>query len=211
MMENQDDIALIDLAVAFFSAVLVIFVFVEFNISDTPEQDPQASIGQEDTWITAQPATWQPVNTRGGFGFYDGKVLVVLDMTGLGAGIVDPLKSYIDAANGLTWSAGAPVAPNAFRVAARFQPESHPAAWRRGEIIAPEDTSGKTCPDVPAPLLTVFVPKTVADLAPLADLATRCDLRLRYEFINARPSKDRPVSFAIDLEPSDFRRERMFR
>lgn len=210
-MENQDDIALIDLAVAFFAAVVVIFAFVEFNVSDVPESKPQASIGQEESWMAAQPATWQPVNQRGGFGYYDGEALVILDMVGLGAGVVDPLESYVDPVNGLTWFPGSAEAPNAFRVAVRFHPETHPVAWRRGEILDPGVQIEGECLDFPAALLTVFVPNEVVDLAPLAGLATRCQLRMRYEFITAPRSEDRPVSFAIDLEPSDFQRERMFR
>ena len=65
MMQGDDDsTATIDLAIAFFCSVLVLFVFVAFNLEDAPEDPVRTTLGQRDATVTIEPPTWSAINAK---------------------------------------------------------------------------------------------------------------------------------------------------
>ena len=62
-MTDEDDTAALDLSIAFFSAVLMLFAFVAFQMARTPRPDPPATLAQPDT---ARPSdlAYQPDSAR---------------------------------------------------------------------------------------------------------------------------------------------------
>lgn len=210
MSDRADETASIDMAMAFFSAVLVLFVFVKFNTVPDPREPVKVSTGQTVPTVTSWPATWQTINRRGGFGLYVGKELVVFDMSAIGEGLVDKLKSApVPGQSGLS-PGFAGSAPESFDLLWGFVPATPPEAWQDLVIPATQLQDG-ACPDGMPSALNVFVWAELDDLTPLMRFAERCGLGLRFELFDPKRGLEKRSDRAVALQPRSYQGERVFR
>lgn len=210
MSERADETASIDLAMAFFSAVLVLFVFVKFNTIPDPRDPVEVSTGQEVPTLTAQPATWQTINRRGGFGLYVGQELTVFDMAAVGEGIVDKLKSApVPGQSGLSLGFTG-TSPESFDLLWGFVPATPPEAWK-DFVVPAADLQDGACPDGVPQALNVFVWGQLDDLIPLTRFSERCGLSLRFELFDPKRGLEKRSDRAVALQPLSYKRERVFR
>lgn len=207
--EEENDTAAIDLAVAFFSAVLTVFVFVQFVLSDRPENEPRASIGQQHETIAAVTPTWHPIAERGSFAVLRGTTLTVLNLSALSAGIMDSRDGYFADNGGQSFRALEESAPNSFSLTIRFIPSDIPEPWRREVVELANEAA--TCPETVQRVLTVFVGPETENLSPLITHSKACEIYPRFVYTSGKKTDDQLVSQRIGLSPSAYARERIFR
>lgn len=206
MALGEDETASIDISMTFFAAILLIFVFVAFNLA--PEMSPPtATLGQNEETVEALPATWNPVAERGSFALLSGGVLNLLDMKEVARGIVDPTAAVSTEANHASFLAGEGPAPNEFGLALSFTPGALPGAWVSDTLVPEDDTP---CPVGLPSVLTVWVDHREPGLAQTLSWAASCQLRLRVEVLPPAAPSGR-VSRAISLDADSFAMQRMFR
>jgi hypothetical protein len=211
MKRETDDFASIDMAVAFFSAVLILFVFIQFNFTDRPPQEPVASVGQTVPSVTAIAPSWQTVPRRSGVAILDRERLVVLDMSQVSFGVADRGASSQGAAGWMTWSKSglASTPPNAFLLEIYTALSTPPAAWVKDEVVL--DGDAPCLPDL-RPSLIVFATATDTALSPALVFAERCGIDARFEFLDSETDADTITTpLRVGLSPAAYRRERIFR
>ncbi len=211
MRRELEDFASIDVAVTFFAAMLMLFALIQFNFTDNPLEEPRASVGQSIETRTAIAPAWQTVATRSGVAIHDGERLHILDMSQVSAGVADRSAASQGSEGWTTWSqAGASAGPpNAFILEIYMALSSPPAAWIKHSFALGEEAA---CPEGLRPSLVVFIPADDAELAPLLDLADRCGVDVRLEFLRPDTDMERIATpLRVGLSPAAYRRERMFR
>lgn len=206
-MSEADDTAALDLSIAFFSAVLMLFAFVAFQLARTPRPDPVATLSQPDAARPVQPPTWNAVAERGSWAVYDGARMTMLDMDAIAAGMADVLDAYDgdDGYQALTLQSGAD--PRAFALRLSFRPDALPAPWRREVLTAAPDAP---CPETGQRLLRVYVAADVADITPLAAWLDDCGRQLAPLPLR-EPGETGRVTVQIGLGPGSYSAEAMFR
>ncbi|MBB95902.1 MAG: hypothetical protein CML68_15075 [Rhodobacteraceae bacterium] len=206
-MSETDDTAALDLSIAFFSAVLMLFAFVAFQLARTPRPEPAVSLSQPDIARPVQPPTWAAVAERGSWSVYDGTRLTVLDMDAITAGMRDVLNAYDgdDGYQTLTLHDGAD--PRSFSLRLSFRPDALPAPWQ-GEVLAPGPDA--PCPETPRRLLRSYVAADVADVTPLTAYLARCGLTFAPLPLRD-PGESGRVTVQIGLGPGSYAAEAIFR
>lgn len=206
-MTDEDDTAALDLSIAFFSAVLMLFAFVAFQMARTPRPDPPATLAQPDIARPVQPPTWSALPERGSWAVYDGTRLTLLDLDAIARGMRDPLDAHDsdDGYQSLTLHDGAD--PRSFSLRLSFRPDALPAPWQR-EVLRPG-------PDAPCPqggrrILRSYVAADVADVTPLAAYLDRCD-RQFAPLVLPEPGDSGRVTVQIGLGPGSYAAEAIFR
>lgn len=207
MMETGDDTAAIDLAITFFCAVLVLFVFVEFNVDNDPRPEVPVTLGQSETTRELTPPAWSAVNERGSFAVLTETDLAVLDLPALAAGVLDPAAAFQGPEGTTLFNTGPGAAPNDFSLTFGFAPDDLPAPWTRERLTLAADAA---CPETARALVTVLVPAATPDLEPLGAYARRCGFRLRLETL-APPMPDGFVWRRLALSAEHYTAESMFR
>ncbi|MEM8729472.1 MAG: hypothetical protein AAGF79_06090 [Pseudomonadota bacterium] len=204
---DTDDTPALDLSIAFFSAVVMLFAFVAFQLTRLPDPDPPASLGQPDVDRPLLAPTWAAVARRGSWAVYDGLQLTILDTDAIAAGMRDVLDAYQgdDGYQTLTLQDGAD--PRAFALQLSFRPESVPVPWRR-ETRRPGPEA--PCPETGLPLLRTYLAADIADLTPLAAYLARCGRQFAPLPLRAAGETGR-VTVQIGLGPGSYSAEAMFR
>lgn len=204
--DEGDETASIDLAVGFFCSVLMLFVFIDFNVEDVPHSNFTDTAGQTEQTVEMWPAAWSAVNERGNFAILQDTGLTQLNLGAISKGMVSA-KSQYQGENGFQLFSVEPgVAPNSFSLRLNFVLSDIPRPWRRQVIGWNEDT----CFLNSRRLLTVFVPRESPDLAALLAFGQRCGQRLRLMQAGAI-SDDGRTEIKFGLAEGDYSAERMFR
>lgn len=202
---GHDETAAIDLGVAFFCAVLVLFVFVAFNLDDDPRPDVPQTLGQREQTRPLAPPAWSPVAERGSLAVFHAGRLTVLDLAEISAGLADPTRAY-SGDDGFTLAQmRAEPSPAAFALRLSMAVPAIPAPWRRETRDPGPETP---CPETARPLVTVLAPPEAGDLAQLEAYARRCGHRLRIEPV---PERGGMLQIPLGLSSADFAAEGMFR
>jgi len=204
--DEGDETASIDLAVGFFCSVLVLFVFIEFNVADTPRTDVTDTLGQTEQTVEMWPSAWSAVNQRGSFAVWQNTGLTLLDLGVISEGVIAAKFQYQGENGFQSLSVPPGSAPNSFHLTLNFVISDIPLPWQREVVTWNEDACFKGSRS----LLTVFVPRETRDVARLLAFGQRCGLRLRLEPAGALSSDGRTeISFA--LSQGAYSAERMFR
>ena len=178
--ETPDDPASLDLSVAFFSSVLMLFVFVEFNLNTTQTEPPDESLGQLSPTLPAPPGSWRAATPSGEIAVQMGGALFVLDAAHLALGAADPLNDISSEAAWVSFPRTAGLAPNGLHMDISLTAEAPKTQMVRSayDLTDPE----APCPSAPSygPLI-VYVAESGADLGPLLRLSGACALPLRLE------------------------------
>ncbi|QEW20181.1 hypothetical protein LA6_002376 [Marinibacterium anthonyi] len=206
-MTEEDDTAALDLSIAFFSAVLMLFAFVSFQLTRTPRPEPAATLSQPDIARPVQPPTWSAVAERGSWAVYDGTRLTILDMDAIAAGMRDVLDAYDgdDGYQALTLHDDAD--PRSFSLRLSFRPDALPRPWQR-EVLQPAPDSA--CPETGRRLMRTYVAADVADVTGLAAYLDRCNRQFAPLPLRAASDAGR-VTVQIGLTPGSYSAEAMFR
>lgn len=114
--DTSDEIAAIDLAVAFFCTVLVLFVFVAFNIDRDPKTDPFRTTSQDELTIPAPIPAWSAINQRGSFAIWLDDRLLVLDLVEITKGMRIITEQYQGPDGYMSYLRGGEASPASFRV-----------------------------------------------------------------------------------------------
>jgi hypothetical protein len=207
MSDGTDETASIDLSIAFFCTVLVLFVFVAFQPEALPEDPKRQTIGQTEWTRTVQTPGWNAVAERGGFALMSGEMLQILDMDYIGAGIRKPGSIENSARASQSFFAGKGAVLNEFSLSVTLTPGDLPEGIIRASVSMDRDGE---CPGGGARLLTVWAMTKVPDLNPLLEFAKRCGRKLRLES-PLKPASDGTVTLRIALRPGDYTAESMFR
>ena len=210
-MENnvQSDTALIDLAIAFFCSVLVLFVFIAFSIVTKEPRQNVESVAQVEERQELNSAGWNAVRERGDFAFFHQGMLNVLDMSVIARGLQEPETSY-SGPNGdalFSTSSRYKAIPNASNLQLFVDAEAPPLPWLLARVDLTDDFA---CPEALRPQLTVFLLPEEEDLAPLTTFSRACDVRLRFAHTKT-PGEGEPVRLVLVLSPSQFSSQRVFR
>lgn len=178
--ETSDDLASLDLSVAFFSAVLMLFVFVDFNLNTTQVEPPDESLGQLSPTLHAPPGSWRAATPSGEIAVQMGEALYVLDAAHLALGAADPLNDISSDQAWVSFPRMDGFAPNGLHVDISLTPDAPRTQMVRAayDLADPE----VPCPSAPAygPLI-VYVAEASADLGPLLRVGSACALPLRIE------------------------------
>lgn len=215
---NDDSPASVDVSVAFFASVLVLFVFVTFALHrETPRTD-RISTGQTVATTTAISPSWSPIPERTSYAFLSGKQLQVLEMNHFSAAMDAPEKMVsTDAHYENIMVLSNYDAPEAFALDLGTLGGSLPHEWVRTSVRAvPSKNDGcpiddQTMKAFRRRLLSVLVMRTKAvDLPGFVAFADVCNLRYRLIPLPAAGKTGR-VSFRISLQPGSFRFQTIFR
>lgn len=205
MANHDDETASIDLSVAFFSTILMLFVFVAFNLDDAPRDEVEFSIGQTEETIEVIPPAWSALNKRGSFALLSAENLTFLNLTNIAAGMITP-KDQFQGENGYrSYSRKGEPAPNAFQLTLNLLVTDIPEAWR-GETLAFDGP----CPESAHSLVTIILAPEVDELSAIQEFAARCNFRTRYEQTSGLGAEGW-ITFAVGLSESAYSAERMFR
>lgn len=207
MTSDADHTASIDLAVAFFCSVLVLFVFVAFNLDNDPRPEIPVTLAQRTLTREIVPPAWSALTERGSYAVLAENDLVVLDLPAIGTGIQDPSAVFQRTQEYPSYIAGPSAAPNAFSLSFAIRPEDTDAPWQRERLSLEADAD---CPQTARSLITVFLPSTTTNLGPTLAYARRCGLRLRFHPLR-QARADGYVSLRIALSPESYSADRMFR
>ena len=206
-MTDDDDTAALDLSIAFFSAIVMLFAFVAFQMTRAPEADPPVTLRQPDIGRAILPPTWTAVAERGSWAVYDGARLTLLDLDAVTAGMADILTAYDgdDGYQSLTLHGDDD--PRAFALTLSFRPDAIPAPWR-GEAVTPAPDA--SCPETGRRLIRTYVAGDAADLTPLIAYGARCNRQIAPLALRD-PGPSGRVSVRIGLSPASYSAEAMFR
>ena len=204
--DNQSDTASVDLAIAFFCSVLVLFVFIAFSIVAEEPRTNVDSIAQQDETQELNSSGWKAVRERGDFAFYAGGALTILDMSAVALGLHAPEVAYTGQRGETIFSTSSryKAVPNASSLQLYIDAEAPPERWVRARLDLTRDFD---CPQGLRPQLTVFLLPEDEDLAPLSNLSQACDLRLRY----AQAKTPDLLKLVLVLSPRSFTSQSVFR
>jgi hypothetical protein len=205
---DETGTASVDLAVGFFCAVLVLFVFVVFNRDDDPRPDVPVTLAQTELTREIYPGTWSAVNARTSFAVFASETLTILDLPALVAGLADPLQGYSADDGFALFSPLAEDAPYAFALRLSLTVSPVPEAWSREVVVA--FTSDAPCPMSLQPIVTVLTPKDTPDLSPMIAFLRQCGHRARIEVLD-NVSDAGLASLQIGLSAGHYNADRMFR
>ncbi len=221
---NDDNPVSVDVSMAFFAAVLVIFVFVTIQVARITPEDEWPSVGQRVPVAEAVPPTWSVVPERTTFAILSGTTLHVLELDHFARAIDAPLGWVSTRDHGENSSVPKTGAPESFDLKMSTTGENLPTEWIRASIdlsgaerINEENgdtvcTLSKTERDaILRPILTVFVmnlPGT--DLSALTKMTGACGYRHRLSPLG-RPSSSGRISVRIGLSEEAYSAERIFR
>lgn len=210
--ENHDsdatDTSALDLSVAFFCSVLVLFVFVAFNLDDREPLPDQDSLGQEALTVAAEPGMWGAVVPSGRFAVMTDDTLYVVNLARVAQGIVVPSEQVsTDRAWG-NYSDVAGFAANQFTYRLNLNlTDPEPDLIRESIVL---NGSEFACPDWPVRSdLAVFVPDGAFDLGPLLAFGATCNLALRIEPVF--DPEETIASIFFGRSAASYAGERMFR
>lgn len=206
-MTEDDDTAALDLSIAFFSAVLMLFAFVAFQITRTPRPEPAATLRQPDIARPVQPPTWSAVAERGSWAVYDGTDFTILDMDAIAAGMRDVLDAYDGDDGYQTLTLHDDADPRSFSLRLSFRPDALPEPWRR-EVLSPG--LDEPCPETGRPILRTYVAADVPDVTALAAYLDRCGRVFAPVPLREAGDTGR-VTVQIGLSPGSYSAEAMFR
>nr|VFJ90508.1 MAG: hypothetical protein BECKH772A_GA0070896_1002210 [Candidatus Kentron sp. H]VFJ91681.1 MAG: hypothetical protein BECKH772B_GA0070898_1002010 [Candidatus Kentron sp. H]VFJ98298.1 MAG: hypothetical protein BECKH772C_GA0070978_1002010 [Candidatus Kentron sp. H] len=215
---NDDSPVSVDVSVAFFASVLVLFVFVTFALNrETPRVEP-VSTGQIIETAAAIPPSWGPIPERTSYAFLDSRQLQVLEMEHFSVAMVTPEKMVSSDAH----------FENITVLSDRNAPESFslnigtvggvlPSQWVRATVPAVRTQDGgcpideQTWSAFRRNLLSVLVMRSEKiDLPEFVAFADTCGLRYRLIPLPTASAKGR-VNIPISLQPNSFRFETIFR
>ena len=197
-MKNRppDQTTSIDLAVGFFGSVLVLFVFVAFNVSNEPSREKTPTIGQLEATVEVYPPSWSPVMARSSWALLAGERLTILDLSEISR---DRFASPVRPEGYHRYVRSSEPAPNAFELTLiAIDYENLPLAWRREVLQLGENDP---CPDTALDLVSVIFPNGTVGFGALLRFAGRCDFRLRFF---ANPHQGRLLQFPIKLASDDY-------
>jgi hypothetical protein len=203
--DEDDDTAAIDVAVSFFCAVLVLFVFIAFNIDRDPQSPVLETKSQDVLTVPAQVPAWSAINQRGSFAIWEEETLLVLDMSSIGVGMRKITDQYQGPDGYFNYSRGAENSPASFRIDVGLFVQQAPETWIRLRVGVDDD-----CPQDIRPLVTVFLSSLEPDVSRLISLAERCEFRVRYETL-APLADEGWGSFSLQLGQAAYGAERIFR
>ena len=204
--DEGDETASIDLAVGFFCSVLMLFVFIDFNVEDVPPSNFRDTLGQIEQTVDMWPGAWSAVNQRGSFAVWQDTGLTLLDLGAISDGVVTSKAQYRGDNGFQSFSAGQEAAPNSFSLVLNFTLSNIPTPWRR-EVVAWDD---EKCFSNSRVLLTVFVPREAPDMANLFAFGQRCGQRLRLQPAGAL-SDDGRTQIKFGLSEGHYSAKGMFR
>ena len=207
MLGNDDDTAAIDMSIVFFSAVLMMFVFVAFNLDALPDPEEPISIGQSVPTVEVLPRSWSPINERGSYSVLTMDRLYLLDLSTIGKGVIDSSEAVSTDDAFQVYSARAESAPNAFRLLLTFNPDRFPEPWVRESSSLMKDSA---CIAIQRPLLTVLAMPGSSLLVSLMAYVDRCGIRLRLDFLPKTEAQEM-VTASIGIGSASFRAESIFR
>lgn len=206
MMQGDDDsTATIDLAIAFFCSVLVLFVFVAFNLEDAPEDPVRTTLGQRDATVTIEPPTWSAINERGSFALWHNNQLYILDLTAFARGVVSPTDIYSGKNVGFFSNLPKDGASHAFSLSYSFDLANIPSEWM-SDVLSLQTQ----CPETVRALISVLVPPETDSLQPIIDFSSRCGQYIRIIY-TAPITDDGWINTALRLRQSDYLSENIFR
>lgn len=203
--DDVQDTASIDLAIAFFCAVLVLFVFVAFNLDRDAEAPPLQTLSQTEITAPVFVASYSPINTRTSFLLMTGTGLFHLDLPQIGLGMRDVGSQYNADDGYMLYTRGSGLSPAEFLLTLYISVEAPPAEWIAAEI----DVTGE-CLNSLNPLLTVFHVEEAQDPSPLLVWAEACGQRVRFEPITVSPDGRFGV-LTVALNPGAYAADRIFR
>lgn len=203
--EDVQETASVDLAIALFCAVLVLFVFVASNLDRDPEAPPLQTLAQ--TKITA-PMTlpsYSPVNERTSFLLMTEDRIFHINLPEIGRGIRDRAVQYSADDGYHLFSRGTGQSPAEFLLTINMSVKAPPTVWIRSEIDLAEK-----CPGDLRPILTVFYLKSSRLFPSLSTWAEKCGMRVRYEPVSLSPDgRIGMVTLALNAEV--YSADRIFR
>ncbi|MEL6958743.1 MAG: hypothetical protein AAGL89_07320 [Pseudomonadota bacterium] len=205
VQDDVQDTASIDLAIAFFCAVLVLFVFVAFNLDRDPESPPLQTLSQTEITSPVFVASYSPINTRTSFLLMTATGLFHLDLPQIGRGLRDSSSQYNADDGYMLYTRGTGPSPAEFLLTLNISVEDPPADWVAAEI----DVSGECLSSLNL-LLTVFHVEEALDPSPLLAWAEGCGQRVRFEPITISPD-GRIGILTVALNPGAYAADRIFR
>lgn len=203
--DTSDETAAIDLAVAFFCAVLVLFVFVAFNLDRDPKTEPFRTASQEQITIPAPVPAWSAINQRGSFAVWSDDQLIILNLIEIAKGIRVITDQYQGPDGYNSYLRGREASPASFRIDFGLNLQSPPAPWVKAIV-----TQEGVCPETVRPFVTVLIPDGANRLNAVFDLSERCGFRVRFETLRIG-SDGLSGTFALALSAGSFGGERIFR
>lgn len=203
--DTSDETAAIDLAVAFFCAVLVLFVFVAFNLDRDPKTEPFRTASQEEITIPAPVPAWTAINQRGSFALWSDDRMIILDLPEISKGMRVITDQYQGADGYMSYLRGSESSPASFRVDFGLTVLSPPEPWVKAVV-----TQEGACPETIRSFVTLFIPEGADRLNPIFDLSERCGFRVRFETLKI-DSAGLSGTFALALSAGSFGGERIFR
>lgn len=208
MSEQGADTASVDLSIAFFCSILVVFVFVAFSVvRDPPKPVPQSIAQRVETREVGVPG-WNAINTRGNVAIFRDGILTTLSLARITAGLRDPSLAYTGDLASTSFLTVPDAAPNTYLLEVYLESGGPPEAWVQSQVdLASPDF---TCPEAGQGRTMVFVMDTEAEIARLETFGQTCDVWLRYQFIEA-PKDDTAIKLRFVQTSKSFKAENMFR
>lgn len=204
-----EDLASIDLSVAFFCAVLMLFVFVEFNLNAIEAEQPDNSLGQLNPTFSAEPSSWRAAIPSGELALQLKDKLLVLDAAYLATGASNPLKDISSDSAWVSFPRISGFAPNGLHVDINLTSEAANTQIIRASYDITDPMA--PCPSKPphGPLI-VYVSEKGEDLSPLLRFGAMCELPL---LIEPAPfsSDDDVVRLQLVRSSANFEGESLFR
>ncbi|MBL3560417.1 hypothetical protein [Rhodovulum sulfidophilum] len=208
--QSDDQSASVDLSVAFFCCVLMLLVFVSFNLTETPERPPAASLGQPTLNTTAIPPAWDPLLKRGSWAILTETALTLLDLSPILEQVEAGSNGLLSESGGVSWRPQRNhAAARAFRLDLGIDPRQVPLSWKM-TVVGLDQEEQPEC-IAPLRLLTVLVPDDLPDLSSFLVYADRCDLVYRFEVLDPPTGNSSVIRFTIALTTGSYSRERVFR
>jgi hypothetical protein len=224
---ESDSTSSIDLSVAFFSSVLVLFVFVSFVVAHHSAEEKPA-IGQKEITSTVLPAGWDPYPQRTRYALaYDGK-LSVLDLKKPANALAGLDKKIFVAGKHFDNSRLKSRQPDPSAVLFQFETtgEEMPQgiveqSVKLDAMIAKDDATshGQNCTlTLPAsnggvkPPISVYIDSgDDASLEKFLQMATICKFEYRILLLRERGEKDDPMVLNFARLKEFFTSEKLFR
>ncbi len=208
MISGADDTPAIDLSVAFFCSVLVLFVFVSFSLDHPQAPFVPATLGQIEETQEVSPPTWSAINKRGSIALFSKSRLVILDLVTIAEGILDMTAAFDDGLNYMSFIPSHSASPNTYKLTLSLVPGQLPKPWVRKAL---ELDAEAPCFEENFKHLTVLIDRQSGTLNDLTAFAQRCGVKLRPIYLRAANDSDGSTQQLIKLLPGDFKAESMFR
>lgn len=207
--DEHNDTASLDLAIAFFCSVLVLFVFIAFSIVTEEPRVNVRSIAQSDDTIEMGSAGWQAIRERGDFALFHKGKLTILDMSAIARELHDPDLAYSGPLGETVFSTSARYksVPSASALKIYVDADAPPPPWVLATVDLVEPFE---CVDGLRAQLTVFLLPDENDLSPLTRLDRTCDLRIRHAHVKT-PEDGGHLRLVLILSPRSFDSQRVFR